>query len=233
VAPGIAADSTNADMLNLPVAISKTTGAWTVGNGGGGLDTGTIAASTWYHVYEIKRPDTQLVDVCVSANASTPVLGGGGYIPANYTTFRRLGSMKTNASSQWIAFVQIGDEFIWLAPVGDVTNATPGTASTAYLLASVPTGVSVLAKFEVAFANSVTVGDGLLIHSPLIPPQTYAAPPGNGTITSIATTGIYTYGQCAFWTNTLAQIMMAAQIASGNSVYIVTFGWVDRRGRDN
>jgi len=45
--PGVAADSANAVMISLPSAISKTTGAWAVGSGVGGLDTGTIRVSAF------------------------------------------------------------------------------------------------------------------------------------------------------------------------------------------
>ena len=44
--------------MTLAAAISKTTSAWAVGTGNGALDTGTIANSTWYHVYVIERTDT-------------------------------------------------------------------------------------------------------------------------------------------------------------------------------
>lgn len=45
VAAGQAADSTNSVLITLPSAISKTTAAWAVGSGNGGLDTGTIRGS--------------------------------------------------------------------------------------------------------------------------------------------------------------------------------------------
>jgi hypothetical protein len=51
VAAGEAADSTSVDLMVLPSSISKTTSAWAVGTGNGGLDTGAIAASTWYHAH--------------------------------------------------------------------------------------------------------------------------------------------------------------------------------------
>jgi hypothetical protein len=66
VAAGVAADSTNADMMTLSGSISKTTSSWTAGSGNGALDTGAIANNTWYHAYLIKRTDTQIVDVLIS-----------------------------------------------------------------------------------------------------------------------------------------------------------------------
>jgi hypothetical protein len=101
VGAGVAADSTNVNLMLLSSSLSKTTSAWAVGNASGSLDTGSIAASTWYHVYLIRRLDTGVVDVLISLNATTPTL-----LPTNYSVYRRIGSMKTNASSQWTKFVQ-------------------------------------------------------------------------------------------------------------------------------
>ena len=47
----------------LASAYTKTTGSWAVGSGNGGLDTGTITNSTWYHVFLMQRPDTEVVDI--------------------------------------------------------------------------------------------------------------------------------------------------------------------------
>ena len=63
IAAGVAADSTAAAMMSLASAYTKTTAAWAVGSTSGALDTGVIAASTWYHVYLIRRTDTGVVDV--------------------------------------------------------------------------------------------------------------------------------------------------------------------------
>jgi hypothetical protein len=227
ITAGAALDSTNINLMQLASPLTKTTAAWAVGTGNGSFDgTGAApsATSEFCHVHLIKRTDTQVVDVLTSLSATAPTL------PTNYTLFRRIGAMKTNASFQWIAFVQIGDDFLWSAPVGDVAGAAPGTAPATYTL-SVPPGISVLAKFTTAFTNSGAVGSTLLFYSPLTAPQAFGTPSGNGTVTS-ASTGFFTYAQCAIWTNILAQIMSAGQSATGNAVYIVTYGWTDRRGRD-
>src|SRR6185312_14564198 len=88
IAAGEAADSTAVDLLSLGSAYTKTTAAWSLGSGGGALDTGSIAANNFYHVFLIKRPDTGVVDVLVSLSATAPTL------PANYTLFRRIGAMR-------------------------------------------------------------------------------------------------------------------------------------------
>lgn len=71
IASGVAADSTNSQMMALASPFTKTTGSWSAGTGNGALDTGTIANSTWYHWYLIKRPDTGAVDVLTSLDPGT------------------------------------------------------------------------------------------------------------------------------------------------------------------
>jgi hypothetical protein len=55
VAAGQASNSTATDVMSLGSAITKITTAWVVGTGNGGIDTGTVAINTWYHVHIIKR----------------------------------------------------------------------------------------------------------------------------------------------------------------------------------
>lgn len=222
VAAGVAVDSTQADFMKLASAISKTTSPWAVGTGNGALDTGTIAASTWYHVYLIKRPDTGVVDVLISTSATSPTL------PTNYTLFRRIGSMATNGSSQWEKFVQVGDEFLWDTPSSNVNVSNLGTTPTLYGL-SVPTGVKVEALFRVLF-NHASASVGGLINSPDEASASINAPAGNMNMV-VPVSNVAHASQMRIRTNTNGQIRAVAGSASSTLV-VATYGWVDRRGRD-
>lgn len=142
IASGQASDSTNATYITLASSISKTTSAWAVGSGNGGLDTGSIANTTWYHFYAIRRPDTSVVDVVFSTNATSPTL------PANYTQFRYLGSGLTNGSAQWVLFSQLGDMVLWDAAVVSFDAVNPGTAAVTRTVQT-PLGVKTLANLSV------------------------------------------------------------------------------------
>jgi hypothetical protein len=218
VAAGVAADSTNVDMLNLSATLTKTTALWVPGTGGA-LDTGAIANSTWYHVFLIKNVSTQTVDVLISLSPTAPTL------PSGYTRFRRIGSMKTNASAQWNFFVQNGDEFLWGTTAMDVNNQNPGTTATLYAV-SVPTGISVLALLSLAF-SATTVAQALYVWSPL-------ASSAKGALYTLANpVASQTVGcDARFRTNTAAQIYANCVGASGNSFYASAYGWIDSRGRD-
>jgi hypothetical protein len=159
VSPGTAIDSTYVDMMLLTSSLNKTTAAWAVGTSNGALDTGTIAASTWYFVHLIKRTDTGVVDALISLSPTAPTF------PPGYTLRRRIGAMLTNASSQWTLFHQLGDEFLWDARVTDA-NAIAIAATTATLQSlTVPVGIQVNAYFDSRF-NFVTNASNLLFTSP-------------------------------------------------------------------
>ncbi|PDT87494.1 hypothetical protein CO669_25350 [Bradyrhizobium sp. Y36] len=222
VAMGAANDSTNVDFLKLASAYSKTTSAWAVGSGNGALDTGAIAANTWYHAYLIKRPDTGVVDVLISLSATSPTM------PANYTLFRRIGSMKTNGSSQWIKFIQVGDEFILDAPVAD-QSAVALSASSLYTLASVPTGVNVRANF-ISNYQSNTAGSYMLVQSPLVTSQTINSPSGNLTnyVPVVSTPSVL---KESILTNTSGQVRAVSNGVGTITWTVVTTGWIDSRGK--
>ena len=215
IAAGVGTDSTNAVLLSLASAYTKTTSAWAVGTGNGGLDTGSIANATWYHVYLIERVDTGLVDVIFSLSASAPTL------PTNYTLYRRIGSMKTDGSAHWLIFTQFGDVFTWGAgvPTTDVNGvATTGTPANKVL--QVPTGIQVIAQFAVELVGATPIGMNFYTPGQGVPAiaQIYAGPTASG-------------GNFGILTDTSAQITAVASNI-GSLYYVSAYAWIDTRGRN-
>jgi hypothetical protein len=214
------------------VPFSKTTGPWAAGSGNGGLDTGSIAASTWYHVFVIQRTDTGTVDVLLSQSATSPAL------PALYGRKRRIGSIRTNTSSQILAFVQNGDEFLWAAPGQDaapaILNGTLGTAPVLVTL-TVPTGLKVNALLRCYWQNAAA-GTLYLLSSPDETPVAGGSLNTSGSQGNISAAASFANnGEGAILTlnvrtNTGAQVR-AVSSAAGSSLSIATCGWVDTRGR--
>ena len=225
IAAGQAADSANAILMGLSSSIGKTTSAWSVGTGNGGLDTGVIANSTWYHFYLIRRPDTGVVDVVFSTSSSAPTL------PASYTQYRRIGSGLTNGSAQWTSFIQDGDMFQWLSPPLDVNATNPGTSAVSRTL-STPLGVNVISLMNV---NLVIGGTGSAVYlSDLattdLTPSITAAP--LSTI-SVNVTNAAQSIQAQIRTNTSSQIRSRASFSDASVILrIATYGWMDTRGRN-
>ena len=223
IAAGSCVDSTNAYLLtSAAVTINcATTGAL-------GLDTGSLANNTWYHVHIIGKTDGT-VSAIASTSPTTPTF------PSGYTLLRRIGSFRTNGSAQIIAFSQKGDTFQWLVPVADVNAANPGTAAVTRTL-TVPTGVQVEAIVQVV-GNGVNAGTdspGGISITDLATTDT-AASLSNSSVQaySSAATQLAVGATCRVFTNTSAQVRSRVQISTaGTTLYINTVGWVDSRGRD-
>ena len=227
IAAGVAADTTNVELMRLTSAITKTTGSWAVGSGNGGLDAGSVAAGTWYHVHLIRRPDTGGVDVLISTSASAPTM------PANYTQKRRIGSLKTDGSSHIVAFLQREDSFFWSTPVAEASNLSVTSTPANLTLAGVPSGVRVRPILNVFAGNASVSTARVRFYSPDLPDNNdvrnmqvgASAAPGPSSIIGWAPVG-------DDYTNTSAQIRYAnAANDAGVVVYVFGNGYVDLRGR--
>lgn len=221
IAAGQATNSTFADMLVLAASISKTTSAWAVGTAAGGLDTGAIANTTWYHFHLIRRPDTGVVDVLFSMSATAPTL------PANYTQFRRIGSGRTNGSAQWVRFFQTGDQFLW-DNLGALDFSGSSTTSATLTTLTVPTGVKVNALMNV-LDNNATSNAQIYFSDPDcsdVAPSVSAWPLGS---TGAPLNGTISTAQVRCTTNTSAQIRHRSTVA-GSTLRVATIGWIDSRG---
>lgn len=229
IAAGAAADSTNVSLLSLASAYTKTTAAWGLGSGNGALDTGAIANATWYSVYVIQRVDTGITDVLFSLSATSPTL------PTNYTLFRRIGSMKTDGSAHWITFIQDGNFFWWVTAVADISSVNPGTAAVTRTLASVPTGLNMLALVQFVVVNSGSAGGVAAYLSDLAttdstPSQTFT----DLALVDNATGGVASAGaRISVRTNTSAQVRSRINFSDASVTLIINIlGWIDQRGQN-
>jgi len=218
IAAGGANDTASGGMMVLASAYTKTTSAWAVGSGNGALDTSTISPSTWYHVFLIKRTDTGVVDVLFSLSPTSPTL------PTNYTLSRRIGSMKTNGSSQWTSFTQTADTFIWAAPVTDVSTAATGSRVNTAL--TVPSGVVVAALFRAG----MNTGAGSLATIFTSLQENDTAPTTGGVNDLAQAASAYAGGSFERLTDTSRQIGVRST-STNATITISTYGWKDSRGK--
>lgn len=217
-AVGRATDSTGAVVM-VGTALAKTTSAWAAGNANGMLDTGAIANSTQYHMFLIAKTDGTTDYLC-STSPSAPTL------PATYVYFRRIGSIKTNGSSQWQTFFQVEDRF-YIPGVSDYTSVGATSAATLRTL-SVPTGVVVGATGYCTASASPAAGGAQITVSPAGQSNnTQLVAYADGSASSV-------YGAGLFYnvhTNTSAQIYVSVP-ANAGSVSLTTTGWIDTRGKE-
>jgi Major tropism determinant N-terminal domain len=219
IAPGVANASDSSALMKLPAAMTKTVGPWSAGSGSGGLDAGTIAASSWYHAFLIQRPDTGVVDVLLSRSAISPNM------PAAYARKRRLGAVKTDASSHLIAFRQVGNEFTWLTPIADVVVTNQGTSVGNYAVSAPSSSTNDLkVKAMIRGFMSNAVATTLLINGDDESSVASNLPQGNTTAYCAA--GATTNFNLGVRTSVAGTIRIIAG-AANTSVYIATYGWVD------
>jgi hypothetical protein len=218
VTAGQCADSTNAAIMNVPAALTKTTAGWAAGTGNGALDSGSIAANTWYHVFAISDWVGVTTDILVSRSPTAPTP------PAGFTLFRRIGSMKTDASFHWLGFVQTGDLFNYNTAIVDLGATIPINTITNVTL-TVPTGIVVVAWFSATWISTNAVETSVII---LPKTMGITAPPialwsqGNNFIAA---------GHFNVPTDTSGRIQVDA-LADTGTLGIITSGYRDSRGKD-
>jgi hypothetical protein len=223
VAAGAAASDDNTVLMKTG-AITLTTGAWTLGTGNGCLDTGSVANSTWYSVFLIERPDTQVVDKLCSTSATSPIMPGAGA----YTKKRRIGSIKTDGSGNILPFTQVGSTYYWSTATLDV-NAASISTSRALQTLNVPAGVKVMPLCRYSISNGS--GASILLTSPDetdIAPATglaFTAAPGWDKTVAAAGAAGEANGSCPTLTTDTSQRIAARASAASTSLSIVTRGW--------
>lgn len=218
VGAGAARDS--ADAVNVRLAgtlrgILQAAGAWAAGDNQNKLDTGARAANSWYHVFAIRKTSDGTADILFSLSATAPAM------PAGYAGFRRLGSVRTDASGNILAFTNVGRSFFWKTPPLDV-NVTGVVVDAAYVL-SVPTGVRVLAQLGVGLVAGEAFWSYRATDSNAIAPSYVAYVGGSGTASNSVD---YNASEATVLTSTSAQAHFRTEMAA-SPFRVVTYGWTE------
>jgi hypothetical protein len=221
---GSACSDDYATMMAMTVAGFKKdcSATWVVGSGNGALDSAPLAASKWYHVFLILRPDTGIIDVYISQSL-TPTL------PPNYTKKRRIGSVLTDSLSHIVAFTQTGGHVAWKPPLLNYNGVSLGVGP-AMLLISVPPGVKSMWRGVILLSISsgpvnMTVGPGDMGTTTQV-----NTPPGNEVY--VADPSHPLSMEYEEQTDTAQRISFASGLnVSGPGFYVSTKGYFDFRGQ--
>jgi hypothetical protein len=231
IAVGEAADGTATALMVLASALTKKLDAsWAVGTNQGALDgtesvAGTPDASTWYHIWLIRRPDNGVVDVLASESATAPTM------PTNYTQKRRIGAVLFDATPDIIPFLQHGDTFKWQTRIKDV-DITTGSVTRVLGTLSTPLGIVTEVNMRVMYQyNSgqqdviITDGDGADV-GPTVNNQDLHSDSGQS--------GAHANAEMSRLTNTSSQVgyRMSSTALTADGFQISTLGWIDPRGRN-
>ena len=142
------------------IAINTANGVGTAN----GLDTGVLAANTWYNVYCMYNGTTVASLFSISATAPT--------LPSGYTYFSRIGTVYLDGSKNMRGFKQYRNRTQWvvgsnLSGMPIITNAATGNISTpTYTSFSVSTFVPPTAMSIVLVGSSISSASGLTMVAP-------------------------------------------------------------------
>ena len=106
--------------------------AWAEGTNAGGLDTGTVAADTFYYLFAIYNPTTQTSDALFSASKTSPTL------PSGYTKKKYVGCVRTGGAAVIAGFRQVGNRFYYSSMFFDIPFGTAPTSPTNKTLTAPP-----------------------------------------------------------------------------------------------
>jgi len=226
IAAGTVIDSTDAKVFAI-AALTKTTSAWAVGSAAGGLDTGTIAANTTYHIFAILRSDTGVTDYLFSLSATAPTL------PTNYDFKKRIGSWRTDGSSQWYKGHSSGDYFFWDLGMDAVfVRVTETDAGTSAVTRAMPIPLGVI-LFWFGTVNIRTFGTscGVIVSSLTDGDAVADVSRSTVTVDFIAATARLSASDVSeIETDTSAQIRTRQSTSdSGTIINLYTRGWRDPR----
>lgn len=205
-------------VANAATLTKRLNATWAAGSGNGGLDTGSPAINTFYHVYGLRKQSDGSFEAVLSLSAAGPTMT----LLTGYDVIQRLGAIRTNGSGNISAFQQVGNIF----RVAEVVDFTSGiTVAQALMAVSVPTGVKVLAMFRFQATNSGGASDVSITLSPGDNPNLSTSQFYSGqTVGAVSGTKISVGAEL---TNVSAQVYRAAVVTGGGgqTAYIYTYGW--------
>jgi hypothetical protein len=179
---------------------------WVAGDNAGGLDTGTVAADTTYHMFAIWNPTTETADFLFSASYSSPTL------PSGYTKKDWVMAVTTDGSSNIRAFKQDGRTI----QVGLVAyNSTTVPASyTDLTFSDIPTDIRV--EVELDFYISDNANNAIDVRDKVTNFQ-YSPVFVNANDT--------TRNRIYIFTDTAATIEHKGSVTPATSYVVTTQGW--------
>jgi hypothetical protein len=193
--------------------VSLTLGTGT--SGANGLDTGSIATSTWYSVWIIYNGST--VAGLLSTSATSPTM------PSGYTYKMRVGWVRTDGSSNLIRTIQYGNRTQYIATSSGYPTLASGSASQW-------TAVSVV-NFVPTTASQI--GLSLFLENSTAARAAIAA---NNSATSLSGSFMYSFGNTGYPDSVVESGIMVLESSNiyyygGSSNASVNFisctGWID------
>lgn len=197
--------------------------------GAGGLDTGSVAASTWYSIWVISNGSTTALLASLSATAPT--------MPSGYTYKARIGWIKTLAASPFYprAMRQVGRVAkLTINP----TNTQPLICGGAAAIGNPTTGPTFVAQTVRGGSSHVPSTAGEIMFLPVMtnatsncmiiaPTTSYAAWPSNSNPSPLQICTVNSVSMPFSGVQTMTLEADTIQVASQGNGYVYLVGWVD------
>lgn len=133
VAAGEYRDSTNSVDISLDSAVTVDIAV----NGVNGLDTGSVAASTWYYLHLIADVTGNNATAAILSTSKT-----APYLPYGYGAFAFIGMVLTDGSSHFLDFKVVGDgnerTYYWKDSISVLSGGSSATFAAVDLSDGVP-----------------------------------------------------------------------------------------------
>lgn len=217
------AENTAAQITNTAMT-KKLDASWVAGTNQGGLSSSlhplaAAAATVWGFSVIIGGSADFIFDTDPDC--------ANGIADHSVTAYRNTGAVRTDATPDIVPFLQIDDHFYLDVPVQDYS--TGGSTSPVLHQLSVPLGRKMRPLHNHIMESTTTT----LIHSLVTDPdQTATAPSATVRTASTRGTGEYNSVPILVYTDTSGQIRSEQSSTASLNIKGMTFGWVDRRGRD-
>lgn len=229
IAVGAARNAADDGNLVLAAAVGKQIDVTWAAGGTPGAPTGGLSSSltltndTWYHVFLI------LVSGTVGVGFDTSLTAANLVTDHSATKYRRIGSVLRGTATNE-PFSQLGDEFLWDAPVGDYSVTNPGTAAVTRTL-TVPTGLQVTAIHTLSLTENSSGGQCNALITSLDQNDTAPTSSIRDLMTEVGSES--DSARFNIRTNTSGQIRTrVSRSVTNTGLQGITFGWLDTRGRD-
>lgn len=203
-------DSLTVKLQLTSTLVKQLDAAWASGSNAGGLDTGSKAVSTWYHVFLISNGTT--TDALFSTSATSPTM------PNGYTYKRRIGSVKTDSSGNILGFYQVSDYFWFNSVIVDLFTHAQVTNYTDIVLSVPPLCVGMI-NFMVGEFEGSNQTCYFYIKSKV----------NNAEIMPVATVGGWDQNYMHTLVDSSSKVQYKIPTQS-TSTYIYTMGFIDKRG---
>lgn len=191
------------------------------GAGANGLDTGAVAASTWYSVWVIRKPDGTTAGM-ISLSSSSPTM------PSGYTFKARVGWIRTDgtANKYPLSMVQMGRRAQYKVAAGTNVTNMPIMASGSAGSTTTPTYSAVATGTYVPPTASQinVVAGGQASGNILVAPNASYGAAGQSTNPAIISSGISGLGLPGSMVLESSNIYYASNVATA---YLACSGWED------